>query len=128
MKDFFLVFAFLFFSIFTTNAQSALGCVSTDTGLIYPDKISGKIYDITNPTQPNQGDFCDPQPAGSCQMRVSFQCRACTGPDKNGWFYQEGFRYRFYECPIDDYIPYITLIAGGFGFILIKKKGIYFPA
>ena len=124
MKFSLFVFAFIFFSFTSSNAQYIYGCVSDDTGLIYPDLIYDTTYQTSNPSQPNQGDFCKPKRVGSCRMRVSFKCSECTGPDRSGWYYQAGSLTRFVECPIDDYIPFMLVLVSGAGFLFIRK-GIY---
>ncbi len=128
MKFSLFVFAFIFFSVASSNAQYIYGCVSDDTGLIYPDLISGTTYDITNPTQPNQGNFCSPRRVGTCKMRVSFKCSECTGPDKKGWYYQAGTLTRYVECPIDDYIPFMLISIAGVAVLFIRNKGINFSS
>ncbi|WP_316782863.1 hypothetical protein [Pedobacter frigiditerrae] len=35
--------------------------------------------------------------------------------------------YRIALCPIDDYIPFLILAAGGFGFFYLRKKNKLFP-
>lgn len=122
MKFFLLFSFFLIFNICSSNAQYIYGCVSDDTGLIYPDLAYGTTYETSNPSQPNQGDFCKPKKVGECRMRVKFDCRGCTGPDRNGWYYQAGTLTRFVECPIDDYIPFILIAIAGTGFLFIRKR------
>lgn len=126
MKFLFLVFVLVFFGVSSSNAQYIYGCVSDDTGLIYPNLISGTTYDTTNPTQPNQGNFCSPKVVGTCRMRVSFRCSKCTGPDRSGWYYQSGTLTRFVECPIDDYIPFMLILVAGTGGLFIRNKGFIF--
>lgn len=134
LKFLFLLVTFVFLSVFSVNAQVYYGCVSNDTGLIYPDNAYGSTYEPNDAQMPGVGNYCSPKYQGSCRIRSRNDCRGC-GPRVNEgtnrypdyWYYQPGARYSYVACPIDDYIPFVMLAVGGAGFLFIRKRAIQLP-
>lgn len=129
MKYFFLLVVFLFVSIFSVNAQTYYGCVSNDTGLIYPDEAYGTTYEPNNAQTPGVGNYCSPKYKGNCRIRSRTQCRGCGSRVNEGsmwnpdyWYYQPGYEYSYVPCPIDSYIPDMLLAISGVGFFFIRKR------
>lgn len=121
-------------SVLSSNAQTSYGCISNDTGLIYPDNAYGTTYEPNNAQTPGVGDYCSPKYQGSCRIRSRNDCRGCgprvnegTNRNPDYWYYQPGAEYSFVPCPIDDYIPFILLAVGGTGFLFIRKRAIHLP-
>lgn len=130
MKFLFLVFTFIFFGVCSSKAQSYYGCVSNDTGLIYPNNVYGSTYEPYDAQSPGVGNYCSPKYEGSCRIRSRTKCRGCgeavneakwwQTPD--WWYYQAGNEYSYVACPIDDYIPFILVAIAGTGFFFIRNK------
>lgn len=131
MKFLSTIFASLLLGVFSVSAHSNYGCVSDDTGLIYPNYVYGSTYEPINPQTPGVGDYCSPRYEGSCRIRSRSDCRGC-GPRVNEgtrnnpdyWYYQPGKEYSYMACPIDKDIPLILLLTSGVGFLIVRKKAI----
>lgn len=99
---------------------------------VYPNRISefvpsgqnadivGKpVYDRTNGIKVSY----------SCYSTRSYSVRDCAVkvPNSNGTFTYFGgvFAQNYYQCPIDDYVPYIILLFGGIGFIIIRRRTLF---
>lgn len=109
-------------------AQS-IGCVSNDTGFMYPNNAYGSTYEPSPVGAVGVGDYCRPTYQGNCRIRSRSNCRNCTGPVNEGtwlrpdyWYYQSGKEYRYVECDIDTNLPYILLSSGVLGFMLLRRK------
>lgn len=129
-----LLVVFVFLSVFSVNAHVYYGCVSNDTGLIYPDNAYGSTYEPNDAQTPGVGNYCSPQYEGSCRIRSRSDCRGCgprinegTNRNPDYWYYQPGAEYSFLACPIDSYIPNILLMVSGIGFLVIRKKAGQLP-
>ena len=106
-----------------------IGCVSDDTGFIYPNNAYGTTYEASPVAVVGSGDFCRPSYKGACRIRSRTNCRSCTGPVNEGtwwrpdyWYYQSGKEYRYIDCPIDQNIAYILLCSGIIGVVYVKKQ------
>lgn len=116
-----LLIVSVFLGVFSANAQVYYGCVSNDTGLIYPDNAYGTTYEPDDAQTPGVGNYCSPKYQGSCRIRSRTRCRGC-GNEINGWYYQPGAEYSFLACPIDSFIPNVLLVISGAGFLFIRKR------
>ncbi len=125
MLKFRVLFLFVFFCLlsFKSSATYTWGCVSDDTGYIYPNNAYGTTYETTPVVySAGSGAYCSPTYYGTCRIRTTTQCRQCTTrPDSNGWYYQSGREYYYYQCPIDDYVGLIIVAVAGVGALAIRK-------
>lgn len=118
-----LLLVFLCLLSFKGFATYTWGCVSDDTGYIYPNDAYGTTYESTPVVYTSgTGAYCNPTYYGTCRIRTTSQCRQCTTkPDKDGWYYQSGREYYYYPCPIDDYVGLILVAVAGLGVLAIRK-------
>lgn len=123
---------------FNAHAQiSASGCVSDDTGNLYPSptgvtrsSTSGPAYNVTPVTSAAiVSGYCFPARGGRCVIRTKSDCSGCTGPydynpgsGKDMWYEQTGRMYTYLPCPIDDYAGLLVLAATGLGFVVLRKR------
>lgn len=126
---------------FNADAQyTVTGCTSDDTGYLYtgPAGVNsprqggyGPAYETTpvvTTAQLGTGIYCSPVIIGNCVIRTKSQCRQCTGPydylagkGTDYYYEQAGKLTGYYNCPIDDYIPLLSILIAGLGFIFIRK-------
>lgn len=109
--------------------SQTLGCVSDDTGFMYPNAAYGTTYEPTPVGVVGTGDYCRPTYKGNCRIRSRSNCRNCIGPVNEGswwrpdyWYYQSGKEYRYIDCPIDKNVGYMVLCSGILGFILVRTQ------
>ncbi|TKC10441.1 hypothetical protein FA048_09655 [Pedobacter polaris] len=113
---------------FKTSATT-YGCVSNDTGYIYPNEAYGTTYEASPVAYVGTGDFCRPSYKGNCRIRSRVDCRQCTGPVNEGsnwnqdiWYYQAGKEYSYIDCPIDTEIGFLLIGVLGMGVFFIRKN------
>lgn len=124
----FLVISILWVAAHIAYAQS-IGCVSDDTGFMYPNAAYGTTYEPTPVGVVGTGDYCRPTYKGNCRIRSRSNCRNCTGPVNEGtwwrpdyWYYQSGKEYRYIDCPIDTNVAYIMMCSSVVGFVWLRRR------
>lgn len=127
---------------FNANAQTGVsGCVSDDTGNLYPvfsgvtrNGGYGPAYNLTPViSKTTLSGYCFPVRGGRCVIRTRSGCSECTGPydydsskdGKDMWYEQSGRIYTYMPCPIDDYAGLLVLAATGLGFVVLRKRLVF---
>ncbi|MES2417977.1 MAG: hypothetical protein V4541_07290 [Bacteroidota bacterium] len=121
-------------------SYSAMGCVSDDTGWLYPDNAYVTREDGYGPSYSTStvittfgfGNYCSPQRGGRCVIRSRNDCRDCTGPydydsskrGKDMWYEQKGRIYTYMACPIDDYAGLLLAGVAGIGLFFLRRVAI----
>ncbi len=103
----------------------SINFVNADEGCYYSP--SGNIYYTRDGNYQGKKNFIYQNSPGGNRISntgvycVNYSSTVCRVDKANG---VDGtlVTFSFVPCPIDDYIPYMLLTVGSFGFVLLRKK------
>ncbi|WP_316782875.1 hypothetical protein [Pedobacter frigiditerrae] len=119
----------MYFSLLTTSTfsqGSATGCLLPDNRVYTPTGLLGGYS--SNVSTGLSSNYCSwtPTSGSPCQVCIGF-LSGLTGLCLSGNYMTGGISGTFtmVACPLDDYLPILTLIAAGTGAYYIARKKIY---
>lgn len=111
----------------TTTLKAATGCVISGQNVAYTTYTGTtagyRVYSRSTSVTADVNAFCYYDTGVSCAVTSPTNCASCTLYMGN--YYQLGTEYYYsssVSCPIDDYVPHLSIVMIGVSFFYLRKK------
>ena len=111
----------------TTTLKAGTGCVITGQNVAYTNYTGTtagyRVYNRSALVTADVNAFCYYDTGVACAVTSPTNCSGCT--QYMGNYYQLGTEYYYsssVNCPIDDYIPYLSIFIIGISCFYLRNK------